>query len=237
MTEKIGSAAVIVAAGRGLRMGGTVPKQYLELCGRPVLWHTVHAFEQSGIDRIIVVSPAGDEAYVREMLSEFTKVSDILQGGPERYASCAIGVRKAAQLAGKILVHDGVRALVTPELIDGVVDELDRSAACCPGVVPKDTIRFAGDFGECGDTPDRKSLRAVQTPQGFDAKVISEAYLRFEKDLSSNAVAAEAITDDAMLVAKYMGVKVVFTEGSYENIKITTKEDLLLARAILSQKN
>ena len=234
------TVAVIVAAGKGLRMGGDTPKQYLELAGRALIMHTLAAFEKSrSVDDVVIVCPAGDEEYVRDRAAEegLEKVICITAGGAERFDSCFAGIKAAfgdgEQSPGYIMIHDGVRALITPELIDSTADAMMLHPAVCPGVRAKETIRAVGPDGIAVSAPERESLRVIQTPQGFETGLITEAYDRFFKERERNPRAADGITDDAMLVEKYMQQPVFVAEGSYENIKITTPEDMLLAEAIL----
>lgn len=234
-------AVVIVAAGRGLRMGTDVPKQYLKLNEKPVLWHTVRAFSRSCCDDIIVVCPKGDEEYVRSTILEGVtdKLKAVIAGGNERFDSCRLGVETAAKLSERpdyVLVHDGVRALISDDVIDSVLTGLDEHGICCPGVAPKDTIRLMGDGGCASQTLERSSLRIIQTPQGFKAADIISAYRKFASDSAGGTAIRGSITDDAMLVAHYENKKIYLTEGSYENIKITTPEDILLAEQILRNR-
>lgn len=227
------TSAVIVAAGRGLRMGGSTPKQYLELQGKTVLWHTLRAFELSRTDEIIIVCPRGDESFVRDSIVNeggITKVTAVVPGGAERFDSSFRGIGAAS--GDYILIHDGVRALVGPELIDSVIDALAENAAVCPAVPVKDTIRMADDNGISQGILNREHLRAVQTPQGFHRNTICEAYRRFYEERANGADVSD-VTDDAMLVERYMGCPIAFTQGSYRNIKITTPEDLTIAKAFL----
>ena len=235
-------AAVIVAAGKGLRMGGDVPKQYLIVNGKPVLWHTVRAFSRSEADDIIVVCPKGDEDYVKDViLADMSdRVSKIIPGGAERFDSCRLGVMAAKALQNVpdyILVHDGVRALVSLKVINSVIDALGTHDICCPGVIPKDTMRVVSEEGYAVSTPSRDSLRIIQTPQGFRTEDVVSAYELFQRDAETDTEFVHTVTDDAMLVAHYYKDKRIYlTEGSYENIKITTPEDLLLAEQILSKR-
>ena len=244
MTEDKRIAAVIVAAGKGLRMGGEIPKQYLELAGNTVLGHTLAAFEKSCVDDVIIVCPNSDEGYVSHNIvsGKYKKVRAVVGGGRERFDSSAEGIYAAVSLPGAIkvpdyvMIHDGVRALATPELIDRVAEALLEHPAVCPGVPLKDTVRTVDENGIAQNTCDRRSLRIIQTPQGFRTDMILEAYRMFGEDRSIDPKAAEGITDDAMLVEKYLNRQVFVTEGSYENVKITTPEDLLLAEAILAKR-
>ncbi len=244
MTEDKRIAAVIVAAGKGLRMGGEIPKQYLKLAGDTVLGHTLAAFEKSCVDDVIIVCPDSDEGYVSHNIvsGRFKKVRAVVGGGRERFDSSAEGIYAAISLPGAkrapdlIMIHDGVRALVTPELIDRVAKALSEHNAVCPGVPVKDTIRRVDENGIAEEEYDRRTLRIIQTPQGFRTDMILEAYRKFSEDRNIDPKAAEGITDDAMLVGKYLKQQVFVTEGSYENIKITTPEDMLLAEEILAKR-
>lgn len=227
-------AAVIVAAGKGLRMGGNVPKQYIILNGKPILRRTVEAFIESRVQYIYVVCPAGDEEYVRSNvlggLEEY--ITGIVPGGCERFDSCRIGIENVTKEADYILIHDGVRSLVRADFINSIIDTLSQHRACCPGVPPKDTVRRIGESGNAIETLKRSELMLIQTPQGFEAELIRKAYKLFACDTQRDQI-AENITDDAMLVSYYTNEPIYITEGSYENIKITTPEDLLYAEAIL----
>lgn len=240
--------AVIVAAGKGLRMGGAIPKQYLEINGKPVLSHTLDAFEKSRVDNCIVVCPKGDMEYVRdEIVFKFghEKVIEIVEGGEERFDSCCAGIMAAAdataETAGrnsgkdKILIHDGVRALVTPELINRVIDGLDEADAVCPGVAVHDTMRYIMLDGSAGTTIDRNSVRSIQTPQGFQTGLLLQAYARFYSE-SEETIRSLNITDDCMLVMHYMDSYVKMVDGEHSNLKITTPEDIVIAEAILKHR-
>lgn len=232
--------AVILAAGKGLRMGSDTPKQYLDINGHPVLYHTLRAFDNSRVTDIIIVVPASDIQYVR---TEFTshlcmnKSIVCISGGAERFDSSYAGIQAAMQtLKGDddlILIHDAVRCLVTPREINRLIDDLDSYDACCLGVPVKDTIRVVDEHEDATSTPDRFSLRIIQTPQGFKPGLLCRAYESFRDDPEAGSL---HITDDAMLVERYTNEKIHITQGSYENIKITTPEDLLTAAAILKNR-
>lgn len=236
--------AIIVAAGVGHRMGGPVAKQFLPLDGQPVLYHTLCAFEQSEADECIIVTGSGDVPYVRENFAqsgEFTKISAVIPGGRERFDSVAAGVEYVLRNCGaqdedRVLIHDGVRALVTPEVINRVINALSQYKACCPGVAVKDTVRTVDSDG-CGSrTLARRDLRIIQTPQGFRLGTIAAAHERFAGERILKPGCEAEITDDVMLVEKYLDIKAYIVDGSYENIKLTTPEDLLFAEAILKKR-
>ena len=232
--------AIIVAAGTGKRMNSTVKKQYMEIASQPVLGLTLKAFEESKTDEIVVVTGADEIAYVREQIVEgymFKKVFAICSGGKERCDSVYEGlkqlIRKHPDMAGSsyVLIHDGVRPLVTPELIDRCIDEVKKCGACVPAVPEKDTVKMINTEGEIDWTLDRKKVYRIQTPQCFEMGLIKEAFEKYytETGLKDSA----AVTDDAMLVEKYTGHRVRIVEGDYRNIKITTPDDIRIAEFYL----
>jgi len=213
----------------GRRMGATVNKQYLPLNGRPILAHTIALFDQHPlIDKIYLITPADEfELCRREVLepNSFAKVQELVPGGAERQDSVRNGLLACA--AGPediLLIHDGVRPLLQPALIDKLVAEVQARGACLVGVPVKDTIKQVVD-GRIEGTPERSGLWQAQTPQAFRYGQILDAYQRAQQDGFRG-------TDDASLVER-LGQSVTVVAGSYRNIKITTPEDLLLARAFL----
>ncbi|MBO4505353.1 MAG: 2-C-methyl-D-erythritol 4-phosphate cytidylyltransferase [Lachnospiraceae bacterium] len=236
-------AAVIVAGGKGLRMGGETPKQYLIIASDIVLAHTLAAFNDSQVDAIVVVCPPGDEDYVKQNVirDRFPKVKQIVGGGEKRFDSSYVGIKAACELFDQtpdyVMIHDGVRPLVTPVMINSVGRALISHPAVCLGVRAKETMRQVGPDEIAVSVPDRDSLRVIQTPQGFETKLILEAYERFFADAKEDPARTHGVTDDAMLAERYMQQPVFVAEGSYENIKITTPEDLFLAEAIFSRRN
>ncbi|OEU53487.1 MAG: 2-C-methyl-D-erythritol 4-phosphate cytidylyltransferase [Desulfuromonadales bacterium C00003096] len=220
---------IIPAAGMGRRMGAAVNKQYLPLNGRPILAHTIALFDQHPlIDKIYLITPADEfELCRREVLepNSFAKVQELVPGGAERQDSVRNGLLACA--AGPediLLIHDGVRPLLQPALIDKLVAEVQARGACLVGVPVKDTIKQVVD-GRIEGTPERSGLWQAQTPQAFRYGQILDAYQRAQQDGFRG-------TDDASLVER-LGQSVTVVAGSYRNIKITTPEDLLLARAFL----
>lgn len=220
---------LIPAAGMGRRMGATVNKQYLPLNDRPIVGHTIALFDQHPlIDKIYVITPVAEfEQCRREVLEpgNFRKVQDLVPGGAERQDSVRNGLLACA--AGPddiVLIHDGVRPLLQPALIDKVIETVRGQGACLVGVPVKDTIKQVVD-GCIEGTPDRSVLWQAQTPQAFRYSQILEAHERAQQDGFRG-------TDDASLVER-LGQPVMVIAGSYRNIKLTTPEDLLLARAFL----
>ncbi len=224
--------AIIPAAGMGRRMGKAVAKQFLPLGDKPMLAHTLLAFQRAPeIDEIIpVLSQEDMENCLREVIERYhiTKVKTLVVGGKERQDSVANGLQKLEKDASVVLVHDGVRPFVTPEMIRESVDHARKGECVAAGVPIKDTIKEVNDRGYVRATLERSRLWAIQTPQAFPVKVLKQAYEAAARNKLSG-------TDDATLVERAGGqVRVIM--GNYENIKITTPEDLILAEEILKRR-
>ena len=220
---------LIPAAGMGKRMGKAVAKQFLLLGDKPMLAHTLLAFQRAPeIDEIIpILSQEDMESCLRDIVERYhiTKVKTLVVGGKERQESVLHGLQKLEKDVSIVLVHDGVRPFVTQEMIREVVERARKGECVIFGVPVKDTVKEVDGKGMVRHTLDRRGLWAIQTPQAFPAKVLKHAY---EESTKHNAIG----TDDAMLVEQ-AGGKVRVIMGSYENIKITTPEDLVLAEEIL----
>lgn len=243
MNEKV--YAIIVAAGVGKRMNSSVKKQYMEIAGAPVLYHTLKAFEKSNVDEIVIVTGEDEIPYVKEQIVEnysLKKVAAICEGGKERCDSVYEGIRQVIRrqeganpdLDIYVLIHDGVRPLVTPELINFCITGVKKYGACIPGVPEKDTVKEADENMDVVRTPDRKKMYRIQTPQCFSLTLIREAFEKYYSENNQAGAGSAAMTDDAMLVEKYTGHKVKIIEGDYKNIKITTPEDIGLAEYYMS---
>ena len=234
MTDTFRIGAVILAGGRGSRMHSDIQKQYMLLNGRPLISYALEVFERSCADDLVLVTGAGEAEFVqKEILPQLglTKLRRIVTGGKERYHSVYEGL-KALQNCDYVLIHDGARPLVTEAIISRAVQAAVRDDACVVGMPVKDTIKVsdAEDFAE--STPDRSRLRQVQTPQAFSYPLVRGAYDR----LMADEALQTGITDDAMVVEHLSGTKVRLVEGSYENLKVTTPEDLVLAEALLKKR-
>ena len=231
--QKAKCTAIVLAAGQGKRMGTKVQKQYLEIDGKPVLYYSLKAFEDSNlIDEIILVVGENQKEYCeKEIVStyEITKVKKIVQGGAERYHSVWNGLQEIED--GYVLIHDGARPFVNEEMVQRVYDEVLLYKACVVGMPVKDTIKIADVEGYVDATPERSLLWQVQTPQVFQTSLIKEAY---KKMMQSDTIKA---TDDAMVVEQMLGGKVKLVLGSYEKIKITTPEDLEIAEIFVKKIN
>ena len=221
-------AALIPAAGRGKRMAEKTPKAFLPLGGVPLLARTLLQFEDSSIvEEIVVLAPPGDGVGLAEEMTArlgIRKVFRILAGGPERQDSVYHGLKALESRADLVLIHDGARPFVTPELIERVAAEARLTKAVVAAVPVRDTIKEIGDDRAVLRTLNRGSLWEIQTPQGFHYSLIVEAYEKAFRDGFYG-------TDDAALVER-LGVRVKVVPGSRFNLKITTPEDLVLGEAL-----
>jgi len=228
------NAAVIVAAGRGSRMGLDRNKVLYSLCGEPIVVRTVRAFAESGLfdGGVVVVTGADDIAEMKQMFARASlNVRAVVTGGADRQESVYCGIVACDENADIIAIHDGARPLVTRAVIERTIESAKQYGSGVAAVMLKDTIKRVDDHGCVIDTPIRDTLRAVQTPQTFDAKLIRAAHEQFKR---GNADGLRA-TDDAML-AEWMGHTVYLTDGDVENIKLTTPEDMLLAGEVLVRR-
>lgn len=222
--------AIILAAGNGSRMNSDVKKQYIELLGKPVLWHTICAFQESSVDEIVIVTGEKEIEYCKQLAIEsgFYKVKKVIAGGAERYNSVYEGLI-AVEEAEYVLIHDGARPVIQSATIEKCIERVKECKACVVGVPVKDTIKIVDEEGRVEDTPNRNKLWSIQTPQAFCYSLIKESYEKMLKDDVRN------ITDDAMVVELYSEEKVHMVQGEYTNIKITTKDDLVSAENFLKK--
>ncbi len=244
--DKKRCTAILLAAGSGKRMQSDVAKQFMMLNGKPLIWYALHAIEQSSIiEDCILVTGAEDIAYVQQEIVEryhFCKAGMIVAGGEERYDSVynALRViadedRMAPNRDGYVFIHDGARPFLTEDMIKRCYQAVRETHACIVGMPVKDTIKLADADGYAASTPDRSMVWQIQTPQVFDAGLIIDAYSRLMMQKKELAAQGIKITDDAMVVETLLRHPVKLVKGSYENIKITTPEDLYVAEAFLSR--
>lgn len=229
------TTAIILAAGQGKRMNSDVHKQYLLINDRPILYYSLKAFENSFIDNIVLVVGKGEQEYCKKEIVEkygIQKISAIVEGGKERYHSVAYGLRAINWNCDYVFIHDGARPFVTKDILQRAYDTADKYGACIVGVPVKDTIKIVGVDGVVQDTPNRNTLWSVQTPQVFSFEKIKRAYDNMMTQ-EKNGELKLSITDDAMVMENFGDVAVSVTTGSYENIKITTPEDLFFAEQLL----
>ena len=216
--------AIIVAGGKGLRMGGELPKQFIPVEGRPVLMRTLDAFHAfDSAMEIILVLPRDHQPYWQELCAEyqFAVPHRIADGGATRFHSVQSGLALADEAEALIAVHDGVRPFVSPEVIEACYREAEAHGAVVPVIPIVETVRHL--LLEGSETVSRDAYRLVQTPQTFRASLLRRAY---EQPF------CEAFTDDASVV-EALGEAVYLVEGNRENIKLTTPYDLIVAKALV----
>jgi len=259
MKNKKHCTLILLAGGRGKRMGSAIPKQFIEIDGKPVIWYSLKAAEESEIiDECVLVVHPDDADYVRRDIIDkysFSKVKHFAHSGCERYESVWSGL---ASLAGVnwgelteeekrevlkkdllvndiatdiVFIHDGARPFVNERIFNNCYTGAVEYGACAAAVRSKDTVKIVAEDGTIISTPDRKTLWNMQTPQTFEAGLIFESY---RKVMAMDSI---AITDDAQAVEIMGGRKVHVVEGDYSNIKVTTPDDLVYAKAIIRNMN
>lgn len=238
---------ILLAGGSGKRMGSDKPKQFLEVAGKPLIWYSLNALEKSEtVEECILVVTKKDIPYVREEIlkkNNFTKVRAVTEGGRERFESVWKGLQclKETLKSGEnvssdvIMIHDGARPFLTEEILERCCLNAEEYGACVAAVPSKDTITISDEEGFERNTPDRKYVWNVQTPQAFRGDVLFTAFEKMAKELDSAGGTEKFswITDDASVVQHYSGMKVRLVQGDYRNIKVTTAEDLQIAESLL----
>jgi 2-C-methyl-D-erythritol 4-phosphate cytidylyltransferase len=224
--------AIIVAAGQGVRMQGDLRKQFLQLSGRPILMHTLCAFNACrAIDQLIVVVPSEEFPYCQEKILKPAGLEgsvSLVAGGKRRQDSVFNGLESISDDNGIVLIHDGVRPLVSEEIIEACIQGALRWGSCIPVILPVDTPKQVNEAGVISRTIDRKALRMAQTPQAFQLPIIRKAH----QTAFDNGWQA---TDDASLVER-LGLDVHIVQGMQENLKITTAQDMTLAQFYINKK-
>lgn len=222
------TVAIIAAAGTGKRIEGDLPKQFLSVGGKPILAHTIAKFQDCEvIDEIILVAPEDYMGYCSQAIVDkfsFDKIKKVVCGGKERQDSVYRGLKACPGSTSVVAIHDGVRPLISPAMIVESVRLCLEKKAVILAVPPKDTVKRA-ESGSVITTLDREKLWLVQTPQVFEYKLILNAYEKAREDGFTG-------TDDSILVER-LGHAVTVLEGDYQNIKITTAEDLAVAEKLL----
>ncbi|MBU0647613.1 2-C-methyl-D-erythritol 4-phosphate cytidylyltransferase [Patescibacteria group bacterium] len=223
--------AIILAAGRGTRMNAKTNKVFLTL-NQPIIAHTIRAFEKNpNITDIIIVTNPSEKQNIQNIISNqsFQKISKIISGGETRQESCYNGVMSTKPDTDIIIIHDGARPFIRQETIDQSISDCQQYDVSVVGVPVKDTIKTADSNQFIEKTLDRSKLWAVQTPQVFMSSIIKKAH--------QQALADKFIGTDDTSLAERIGYKVKITPGHYDNIKITTPDDLIVAKNILSQNS
>jgi 2-C-methyl-D-erythritol 4-phosphate cytidylyltransferase len=226
--------AIIPAAGVGVRMSSSKAKQFIDLCGKPILAVTLNHFQKcSLVDKIVVVVPEDDVDYCkREIVDRYkqSKVCKVVAGGKRRQDSVRKGLEAVGDLCKWVLIHDGVRPLVTTELIERVIKAVKKSRAVITGLPVKETVKELDEQGMVLRSVNRSHLWLIQTPQIFQ---FEDLRLAHQKALNDDW---EEATDDAFLIEK-MGVPVKIIKGEESNVKVTTPRDLDIARFLMSKKS
>ena len=232
------TVAVVLAGGSGSRMKSEVKKQYIEIGGKPLIYYSLKAFEESIVDDIVLVVPRGDVETVKRDIVEkygFDKVTAVVEGGLARYHSVRLGLLAADPSCDYAFIHDGARPFVNRDIIMRNLTAVKEFKACATGMPAKDTVKIADEKGFAASTPDRNLVWTIQTPQTFSFKMILDLYIRLDREEGELMARGINVTDDAMVVEYFSDKKVKLVEGSYNNIKITTPDDIPAAESILRQ--
>lgn len=226
------ATAIVLAAGKGSRMKSDVPKQFMELEDKPVLYYSLKAFEESKVDNIVIVTIPQMIEYIKKEVVEnysISKVTAVISGSVARYLSVYEGLA-ASKDADYVLVHDSARPFVSVNMINSIVDMVEEKGAVIPVVPVKDTIKQIADDGSVDYTPDRNALVAVQTPQAFIYDKYIKAYDMIDLDKVD-----ETITDDSCVWERFVGEPVFVIKGEETNIKITTPEDFYIVKSLINK--
>lgn len=219
-------SAIVTAAGNGLRMKADMSKPYIELGGRKILEITLDTITSlKEIDKIVVVIRKNDEKYLRDIIKKYDRNISYVFGKETRQLSTYEGLKAIDDDVELVLTHDGVRPFASKDLFYKIISELKDYKAVISAVKSKDTVKIVGEDGFVKKTPLRKEVYNVQTPQAFDKKMLMELYEKYIKSKFT-------ITDDSQLFEIYTDELIKVVEGEYSNIKITTPEDLIFAKAL-----
>lgn len=225
------NVAVVLAGGKGSRMGTDIPKQFFEINGKTVLEYSVEAFDSNpSIDEVVIVSHKDYIDKVKALVSKnnYKKVAHVLEGGKERYDSSLAAVRKYAAEDVILILHDAARPLVSKRIINDVISTMKSAKACGVAIASTDTILVCND-GVLSSVPDRKTMYRAQTPQAFDIEVIRSAYEIGLKDPAFTA------TDDCGIVLKYRpDIPIRIVDGEDSNLKVTYRDDLKMVELYLN---
>lgn len=226
------TVALVPAAGRGLRMGGSVPKQFLAIGGLPLVVHSLRVLQAApSIDTIVLAVPQADIAYCQADIVKahgFSKVSNVVAGGQERQDSVRLALGAVGSEAEIVLVHDAVRPFLTVQMVEDVIKAARATGAAIIALPVRDTVKQVKIGHVIERTVDRKPLWLAQTPQAFRRDWLQEAHWKAEAE-------GVVATDDAYLL-EWMGRPVTVVEGSGENIKVTRPEDMIIGEAILASR-
>ena len=230
-------SAIVLSAGVGSRMKSDIPKQYMDLAGKPVIYYSLKAFEDADFSSIVLVCGKDDVEYCKNEIIEkhgLKNVTAVVPGGKERYHSVFEGLKAIGQ-ADYVFIHDGARPMITQDIITRLQEAVVKEEAAVAGMPVKDTIKIVDDESYVTDTPERQYVWQVQTPQCFSYSIIYDAYKSVIQD-EEEGWSIPKITDDAMVLEYATDHEVKMVEADYRNIKITTPEDLLIAEVFLTKK-
>lgn len=230
-------AAIVLSAGSGKRMKSDVPKQYMNLNDKPVIYYSLKAFQDCGFSSIVLVCGKDDVEYCQKKIIKKYKLSGVtavVTGGKERYHSVYEGL-KAVVDADYVFIHDGARPMLTRDIIRRLQEAVVQEEAAVTGMPVKDTIKIVDDEGYVMETPERKYVWQVQTPQCFSFSTIYNAYSKLIADEEAGE-SIPPVTDDAMVLSYVSDKKIKMVEADYRNIKITTPEDLAIAMVFLTER-
>ena len=236
------NVAIVLAAGSGKRMQSEVKKQFIEVADKPLLFYSLKTFENSDvITDVILVTGEDDIDYCESEIVKrfsFSKVREITTGGKERYHSVMAGLDIINKKGGceYVFIHDGARPFVDEEMLQRLYADVRLSEACVAAVKSKDTIKVSNQAGYVASTPNRNLTWIIQTPQVFEYELIKEAYNILKEEECGLPCQGIVVTDDAMVVETWSKHRVKLTEGIYENIKVTTPEDLIVAEVFAKRR-
>ncbi|MCM1188509.1 MAG: 2-C-methyl-D-erythritol 4-phosphate cytidylyltransferase [bacterium] len=243
--QRPGCSVILLAGGSGKRMGTGRPKQYLEIAGKPLIWYPLYALEKSAVvDDCILVVPEGDIDYAKEKIvqaGQFSKVLAVVAGGRERYESVWRGIRALTErgpgeASRIVMIHDGARPCLTEEVLERCLYGALEYGACTAAVPSKDTVTLSDGEGFEAETPERKYVWNVQTPQAFRREILLPAFERMAAELETEGREKLSwITDDVSVVRHYTGARIRLVQGDYRNLKVTTVEDLRIAESFLKE--
>ena len=231
--------AIVLAAGVGSRMRSDIKKQFMPLCGIPVVIHSLRAFDDNeNISSIVLVTGKEDMEYALELCRAYgiKKLSSIAEGGSTRFRSVYNGLRSVPESTDYVLIHDGARPILGQGLINRCCDYVTGYKACVAAVPATDTIKTGDSSGYAVETLDRASLYIIQTPQAFFYPLIMDAYDRLFVTINEYGSDESKITDDAVIVESMSSYRIKFVNGDRSNIKITAPEDMIIAEALINMK-
>ena len=232
--------AILLAAGKGLRMGGETRKQYIDVSGMPLFTYSLQTMDDCEfITDIVITVPDGDQEYCRDIIGVCGldgKVRKIVAGGRERCFSVHNGLQSVDWPCDYVFIHDTARPFIEESTLERLYDEVRIHKACVAAVPAKDTVKISDTEGFVVQTPNRKNVWIVQTPQVFDFELIRTAHEKMVEQYDELFEKGVIITDDAMVAECFTGIKIKLVMASYRNIKVTSPEDMVTVLAYMNKK-